>query len=186
ARIKHLLCFVIRCVEINLRLSEDRAGAAAEIVTVNRGRHREAGERIKRFRVSTFATKPADTADARQYHPTHQRTLAVEKFHFGMGVCEIKRDELIIDEIDALQALAALRNCLLPLVTSRVRQINGNHATTRRLEIGSEVEDRPDVIDETIVRIEFVEQFHYGSPGGLQVLVIKSVASVGALPNRDD
>ena len=103
-----------------------------------------------------------------------------------MCVLEIFGDELIVNQIDDLEPIAGLWNDFLPVRALGFRDVDGDHAATRRVQVGAEIELRSNVIDERVVSIEVVEQLHDFRVGRLQLAVEDPVASIRSLPDTYD
>ncbi len=186
AAIEHLRRFVVGRIEIDFRLAEHSARPGAKIVMVDRARNGEAGEGIKRLRIQPFAAESAGAADAGQLEAARRRPLAIKYFHFGVRVFQIRRDELIVDRVGALQPVAAFGNDLAPVAAGRLADVDRDDASARGVEIRAEIKNRPDVVDERVVRVKLVEQFDHGRVRRREVFVIDAVAPVRPLIDGDD
>ena len=78
ALVKDLLGFVIARIEIDFRLSEDRALASLHVVTINGPRRGEAGESVKGLSVFALAVEADHRPDAWQIDLARKLSAQVE------------------------------------------------------------------------------------------------------------
>ena len=74
-----------------------------------------------------------------------------------MRIVEVGGDEGAVDQHHALEDVSALWDDFAPGAMSGVAQIDGDHASARRVEVGAEIEDRTVVGDEAVARVEGIE-----------------------------
>src|SRR5256885_16335786 len=108
-----------------------------------------------------------------------------------MRIVHVVCDELIVDDLDALEHVLPLRDDLAPARTLRLPRVDRDHAFLRSIEVGEEVEHRSIVADEAVARVEVVEQTRDrprdpGTRGAPQVEVVHTVPPVGAEPYVQD
>src|SRR5438445_7405021 len=92
-------------------------------------------------------------------------------------VAHYMHDELIVDDLDALEHVLALRDDLAPARALRLPGVDGDHAFLRGIQVGEKVEHRSIVADEAVARVEIVDQprhraRHLGARGAPQVETI--------------
>ena len=120
ALIEELLRLEIAGIEIHLWLAKHPALSVAQIEPVNGSRHRETGEAVEGFRVRPLPGETARRADARQFEFARQRAIARINLHPALRILEKRRDELVVDHVDALQCFGGLRNDFHPVRAVRI------------------------------------------------------------------
>src|SRR5262245_59531008 len=86
----------------------------------------------------------------------------------------------------AFERLRRLRHKLFPVRPGGIACVNRDDATSRRVQVGAEPEDRAVVADEVVSGFEFSDQ-----PNDFGVFILKvfeknSVSRIGSLPYADD
>ncbi len=109
ARVENLLRFVVGRIEIDFRLAEDSALAGRQVVTIDRGRRSETGERVERFFVRGFAAETVGGADARKRDFVHQLACRVVDLYLRVRVLQVVEDEFVVNERGRLEVFLCLR-----------------------------------------------------------------------------
>src|ERR1700680_2028191 len=115
AVVKDLLGWVIVRIEFHFRLKEQPALAIVEVVTKDRRRRGETGERIKRLAILAFAGESASRTDSGQRDLAIGRPVELGPFHQAVRIFEINRDETVADNADSFELVARLGHQLFRL-----------------------------------------------------------------------
>ena len=114
------------------------------------------------------------------------RAVHAEDSDVGVGVVKVRGDEHVVDQADAAERVFGLRHEFLPVVFGGVADVDGDQAIERGLVVGPEEEDRALVADETVLVVEFADQFHDGALGAGKTLEKHQILALGTLRDRDD
>src|SRR5258706_246971 len=90
--------------------------------------------------------------------------------------------KLVIDHRDVINDILLLRNDLAPVLTLRLTSIDSDHATTRRIQCGVEVEERAAVANKAIGCIKIVQQMHKLALA-LNLAEVEAIARISPLPD---
>src|SRR5262249_11523876 len=120
-------------------------------------------------------------------------SVQIEELDLRARVFQIRRDEMVSDQIHAFERLWRLRHNLFPVRPVRGARINRDDAASWGVEVSAEPEDGAVVTDEVVRALGVVDQFAVlvfralATARGTdsQFLVKNAIAGVCPLPDAD-
>ena len=95
--------------------------------------------------------------------------------HLGLCVLQISDQKQVVHNVDVFQFVSALLDHRFPVRFLWVLCINRDQLPTRSVPISANPKHRPVIVDEAILRVEVIEQFHDFRIRFSQIFVVKAV-----------
>ena len=182
---KHLLRYVIRRIERQLRAAEHGTLARRHFVPEDRDRRGKAGEPVERLSVRLPPAKPAGRTDAGQRDFAQPAAVQLEHLDPRRSVLQVGHKKAVPDDARAADHLLRLGDHFFPIRSFRAFDVDRDHAPQRGIQVGQQPEQRTLIAEELVLGVEPAQQLDHLGLRICQRLVEHLVLWLGAPPHAD-